>query len=187
MGHQRATARSGSRSRRLHDRELGDALSAPRECATSPRSTALVDVRWRRRGDADAAAGLAGGNAAKLSGNAGGGSSRASIDKLASMTPAADDLPRLVWKPQSVMPFPRRCEAFSGHHGFTALLRNSRPAWRSLCSRSAVSCHMSRPTPELFAAAQRVLYYLHRHRTLGLRYERSNQERLRCLIAQSGI
>ena len=32
---------------------------------------------------------------------------------------------------------------------------------------------MSRPTPQLHAAALRILYYLHMHRTVGLRYEPS--------------
>merc|ERR1712091_798875 len=32
---------------------------------------------------------------------------------------------------------------------------------------------MSRPTPSLYSAALRVVYYLHCHRELGLRYERS--------------
>ena len=33
---------------------------------------------------------------------------------------------------------------------------------------------MSKPTPELLAAADRVLFYLHRTRHLGLRYEQSD-------------
>ena len=32
---------------------------------------------------------------------------------------------------------------------------------------------MSQPTPELYQAAMRVLYYLHTHRHIGLRYEPS--------------
>ena len=34
---------------------------------------------------------------------------------------------------------------------------------------------MAKPTPELYAAALRVVYYLHHHRHIGLRYERSQQ------------
>ena len=33
---------------------------------------------------------------------------------------------------------------------------------------------MSRPTPALYAAAERILYYLHRHRTIGIRYQKSD-------------
>eukprot|EP00965_Chrysotila_dentata_P034215 1139369-Pleurochrysis_carterae.AAC.1 len=33
---------------------------------------------------------------------------------------------------------------------------------------------MSCPTPEMLCAAQRVLYYLSRHRSVGLRYARSD-------------
>ena len=34
---------------------------------------------------------------------------------------------------------------------------------------------MSRPTPALFAAALRVLFYLHRHREIGIRYQASDK------------
>ena len=35
---------------------------------------------------------------------------------------------------------------------------------------------MGRPTPELYSAALRVLFYLHHHRHVGLRYEADSRE-----------
>eukprot|EP00965_Chrysotila_dentata_P024939 826699-Pleurochrysis_carterae.AAC.1 len=37
---------------------------------------------------------------------------------------------------------------------------------------------MSCPTPQLFAAAKRILMYMHHHKTIGLRYEHCRRSNL---------
>ena len=79
----------------------------------------------------------------------------------ASMTPAADDLPRLVVEATEREPPPspddvKRFQAIMGSLLYCAT--HTRPG---VAYAVGLLCRaMSRPTPELFAAAQRVLYYL---------------------------
>ena len=85
------------------------------------------------------------------------------------MTPAASDLPSLVQSSiDCVDPVPvkeiRRYQGICSDLLYCAT--HTRP---DIAYAVGLLCRaMARPSPELYSAAQRVIYYLHRHRDLGL-------------------
>ena len=92
----------------------------------------------------------------------------------ADMTPAAPDLPALVQSSiDSTSDVPiediRRYQGICG-----ALLYCATHTRPDIAYAVGILCRaMARPSPELYSAAQRVIYYLHRHRDLGLFYRSS--------------
>ena len=92
------------------------------------------------------------------------------------MTPAAADLPQLVNEAIDAPDQPsvedvRKFQALMGSLLYCAT--HTRP---DVAYAVGLLCRaMARPTPALFTAARRILFYLYRHRSLGIRYEASDQ------------
>ena len=94
-------------------------------------------------------------------------------------TPACESLPQLVQEALEAESPPspsdvHRFQAIVGSLNYCAT--HTRP---DIALAVGLLCRaLSRPTPALYEAALRVVYYLHRHRHLGLRYEASSSPQI---------
>ena len=93
-----------------------------------------------------------------------------------SMTPAAENLPQLVIDALESEETPSSQAVRDFQVILGSLLYCATHTRPDVAYAVGMLCRaMSRPTPALYAAALRVLYYLYRHHDLGLRYERSEK------------